>query len=139
MSRFGLAPDGVYMAPPVTSRTVVSYTAFPPLRLQTQPRFISVALSLELPPPDVIRRPALWSPDFPHLAPFGLPAANTCFTCVLQYSTGNFPMQVPISPISLFSPKFLDGQPDFHYHKAKYVTVNVVNSNLNMLLQAVSG
>ncbi len=139
MSRFGLAPDGVYMAPPVTRRTVVSYTAFPPLRLQTQPRFISVALSLELPPPDVIRRPALWSPDFPHLAPFGLPAANTCFTCVLQYSTGNFPMQVPISPISLFSPKFLDGQPDFHYHKAKYVTVNVVNSNLNMLLQAVSG
>ena len=127
------------MAPPVTRRTVVSYTAFPPLRLQTQPRFISVALSLELPPPDVIRRPALWSPDFPHLAPFGLPAANTCFTCVLQYSTGNFPMQVPISPISLFSPKFLDGQPDFHYHKAKYVTVNVVNSNLNMLLQAVSG
>ena len=105
MSRFGLAPDGVYMAPPVTRRTVVSYTAFPPLRLQTQPRFISVALSLELPPPDVIRRPALWSPDFPHLAPFGLPAANTCFTCVLQYSTGNFPMQVPISPISLFFSK----------------------------------
>ena len=29
--RFGLASDGVYMAPPVTGRTVVSYTAFPPL------------------------------------------------------------------------------------------------------------
>ena len=28
---FGLASDGVYMAAPVTSRTVVSYTAFPPL------------------------------------------------------------------------------------------------------------
>lgn len=27
----GLASDGVYMAAPVTSRTVVSYTAFPPL------------------------------------------------------------------------------------------------------------
>ena len=84
------------MAPPVTRRTVVSYTAFPPLRLQMQPRFISVALSLELPPPDVIRRPALWSPDFPHLAPFVLPAANTCFTCVFQYSTGKFSMQVQI-------------------------------------------
>jgi len=27
----GLASDGVYMAPDVTTRTVVSYTAFPPL------------------------------------------------------------------------------------------------------------
>ncbi len=34
-------------------------------------RFISVALSLKSPPPDVIRHPALWSPDFPHLPPFG--------------------------------------------------------------------
>ena len=57
-------------------------------------RYISVALSLELPPPDVIRRPALWSPDFPHLAPFGLPAANICFTCVLQYNTGQSGLQV---------------------------------------------
>ena len=29
--------------------------------------FFSVALSLESPPPDVIRHPALWSPDLPHL------------------------------------------------------------------------
>ena len=29
--RFGLASNGVYMASAVTSRTVVSYTAFPPL------------------------------------------------------------------------------------------------------------
>ncbi len=29
-------------------------------------RFISVALALESPPPDVIRHPALRSPDFPH-------------------------------------------------------------------------
>ena len=34
-------------------------------------RYISVALSLESPPPDVIRHPALRSPDFPHLRPFG--------------------------------------------------------------------
>ena len=28
--------------------------------------FFSIALVLESPPPDVIRHPALWSPDFPH-------------------------------------------------------------------------
>ena len=33
--RSGLASDGVYMATAVTSRTVVSYTAFPPLPLKT--------------------------------------------------------------------------------------------------------
>ena len=30
-------------------------------------RYISVALAWGSPPPDVIRHPALWSPDFPHL------------------------------------------------------------------------
>ena len=64
-SLFGLASDGVYMATVVTNSTVVSYTAFPPLPHSW--RYISVALSLESPPPDVIRHPALWSPDFPHL------------------------------------------------------------------------
>ena len=67
-SLFGLASDGVYMATVVTNSTVVSYTAFPPLPLTW--RYISVALSLESPPPDVIRHPALRSPDFPHL-PYG--------------------------------------------------------------------
>ena len=42
----------------VTSEAVVSYTAFPPLP-DTLGRFISVALALESPPPDVIRHPAL--------------------------------------------------------------------------------
>ena len=56
-SLFGLASDGVYMATVVTNNTVVSYTAFPPLPLAW--RYISVALSLESPPPDVIRHPAL--------------------------------------------------------------------------------
>ena len=56
-SLFGLASDGVYMAIAVTNNTVVSYTAFPPLPLTW--RYISVALSLESPPPDVIRHPAL--------------------------------------------------------------------------------
>lgn len=48
----------------VTSEAVVSYTTFPPLPCW---RYISVALALESPLPDVIRHPALWSPDFPHL------------------------------------------------------------------------
>ena len=51
-----LASDGVYMAIAVTSDTVVSYTAFPPLPSKAG-RYISVALSLELPPPAVSRHP----------------------------------------------------------------------------------
>ena len=53
----------------VTGNAVVSYTAFPPLPVKQA--VISVALSLESPPPDVIWHPALRSPDFPHLLPFG--------------------------------------------------------------------
>ena len=41
-------------------------------------RYISVALSLESPPPDVIRHPALWSPDFPRSCPFVCMTATTC-------------------------------------------------------------
>ena len=65
----GLASDGVYRASSVTRGAVSSYLAFPPLPENW--RFISVALSLESPPPDVIRHPALRSSDFPHLKPFG--------------------------------------------------------------------
>jgi len=49
---------GFTCAPAVTSRAVVSYTALPPLPAYGR-RYISVALSLESPPPDVIRHPAL--------------------------------------------------------------------------------
>ena len=60
-----LASNGVYMACPVTRTTVVSYTTFPPLPQKW--RYISVALSLELPPPAVNRhsrpvKPGLSSP-----------------------------------------------------------------------------
>ena len=81
--RFGLASSGVYMASPVTRRSVGSYPAFPPL-LENQ-RYISVALSLESPPPDVIRHPALWSPDFPLPPPFGPEAAIIYPTLNLSY------------------------------------------------------
>ncbi len=62
----GLAPDGVYTAFTVTSKAVSSYLAFSPLPA-IGGRLFSVALSWESPPPDVIRHPALRSPDFPHL------------------------------------------------------------------------
>ena len=67
-------------ARPVTRTAVVSYTAFPPLPQQVR-RFISVALVWESPPPDVIRHPALRSPDFPRLNPFVCPAAITWPAC----------------------------------------------------------
>ena len=52
---------GFTCALPVTRKAVVSYTAFPPLPLRQclHWRYISVALSWESPPPDVIRHPAL--------------------------------------------------------------------------------
>ncbi len=62
-----LAAGGVYMARRVTAAPVSSYLAFPPLRKrESLPRYISVALSLKSPSPDVIRRPVLCCPDFPH-------------------------------------------------------------------------
>ena len=73
---FGLASSGVYRACFVTKTAVSSYLAFPPLPVTW--RYISVALAWESPPPDVIRHPALWSPDFPHLQPFVSAAAITC-------------------------------------------------------------
>ena len=65
---------GFTCAPPVAGRAVVSYSAFPPLPRGipfpgSRGRYISVALALESPPPDVIRHPALRSPDFPHPPP----------------------------------------------------------------------
>ena len=69
---------GFTYAPPVTRKAVVSYTALPPL--PDFWRYISVALSLESPLPDVIRHSALWSPDFPHLRSF-----DTCSRDHLSY------------------------------------------------------
>jgi len=52
-----LASDGVYRAFAVAGKAVGSCPTFPPLPQMR--RFISVALSLESPPPVVSRRPAL--------------------------------------------------------------------------------
>ena len=60
-SLFGLAPGGVYPAAAVTSRAVRSYRTFSPLPAEAGGLF-SVALSLGLPPPDVIRHLASVEP-----------------------------------------------------------------------------
>ncbi len=60
-----LATGGVYIAYLVTKISVSSYLAFPSLQGNAL-RFISVALSLKSPSPDVIRHPVLCCSDFPH-------------------------------------------------------------------------
>ena len=87
----------------VTTKTVVSYTAFSPLpagHFIQMPggRYISVALAWESPPPDVIRHPALRSPDFPQLRPFGIGLRPRSWT-------GARTMQ-PRSPALLISQKY---------------------------------
>src|SRR6266851_8708406 len=65
---FGLAPGGVCRAASVAGSAVRSYRTVSPLpRLYATRRggLFSVALSLGLPPPDVIRHRLSWSPDFP--------------------------------------------------------------------------
>ena len=54
----------------VAKPPVSSYLAFPSLPRHAR-RFISVALSLESPPPDVIRHLALWCSDFPRVGTRG--------------------------------------------------------------------
>src|ERR1043166_9782197 len=74
---FGLAPGGVCRAVSVAGNAVRSYRTVSPLpRQYTTHRggLLSVALSLGLPPPDVIRHRLSWSPDFPPRPPFGIGA-----------------------------------------------------------------
>ena len=61
----GVASDRVYSGRTLPYERVSSYLAFPSLPVCDR-RFISVALSRWLPTADVIRYPALRSPDFPH-------------------------------------------------------------------------
>ena len=68
---FGLASDGVYICHLCYQRCGELLPRLSTLALK-KVWFISVALALESPPPDVIRHPALRSSDFPHLKPFGI-------------------------------------------------------------------
>ena len=64
---FGLAPNGVYLASSVTRESVGSYPTISPLPVKKVTGGIfSVALSVGSHLPHVMRRPALWSSDFPH-------------------------------------------------------------------------
>ena len=110
MLKSGLASNGVYRAISVTRDAVVSYTAFPPLPVTW--RYISVALSLELPPPDVIRHPALRSPDFPRLNPFVCSAAITWPGCASAILARFFALvkkfhSLLFTPFSVTLPKFI--------------------------------
>ena len=66
---FGLAPDGVYQAIPVTRDTGELlphlFTLTLIRRAPAQGGLFSAALSLGSPPVAVSDHPALWSPDFP--------------------------------------------------------------------------
>ena len=101
----------------VTTAAVVSYTAFPPLPISStlsvkQWRYISVALALESPPPDVIRHPALRSPDFPRLNPFVCSAAITWPGCASAILARFFALvkkfhSLLFTPFSVTLPKFI--------------------------------
>ena len=98
-----LAPNGVCRALFVAKQAVSSYLTFPPFPgcwllliyalaqinkndQQHFRRFISVALSLESPPPGITRHPALWSSDFPHVIMLHATAQFTrIYFSTLQY------------------------------------------------------
>jgi len=80
----GLAPDGVCRAVPVTGHAVGSYPTLSPLprrrwRHLGRGGLLSVALSSRSPSPGVTRRLALWSSDFPPVAPGS--ATGDCLDC----------------------------------------------------------
>ena len=64
-SLFGIAPGGACRAVRVATSAVGSYPTVSPFPPRARVVYISVALSLGLPPPGVTRHRALWSPDFP--------------------------------------------------------------------------
>ena len=82
-SLHGVAPGGVYRTGELPGRQWALTPLFHPCRAgpprkRAAWRYISVALSLESPPPGTARRPAVWSPDFPHAAPLGASHAAVC-------------------------------------------------------------
>jgi hypothetical protein len=68
---FGLAPGVVYRAAPVTGNAVGSYPTLSPLPAEAG-GLLSVALSLGLPPPDVIRHRVSREPGLSSHAAFRL-------------------------------------------------------------------
>ena len=90
---FGLASDEVYMCP-VCYQTGGKLLPYLSTLTGISRRFISVALAWGSPLPDVIRHPALWSPDFPHHFPFVWNGAAICLSEHRWYHiTKYFPKQ----------------------------------------------
>src|SRR5262249_18801051 len=73
---FGLAPGGVWRAPPVTRRAVGSYPTVSPLPACAGGLF-SVPLSFGLPRLAVSQHPALGSSDFPRTARLAAPGPRS--------------------------------------------------------------
>ena len=74
---------------PVSRLLVRSYRTVASLPVRKKPPsavYMSVALSLGLLPPDVIRHPALWSSDFPPVRPFGTAPAIAQLTFRHEFS-----------------------------------------------------
>ena len=72
---FGLAPGGVYHAASVAGRAVRSCRTLSTLPRRSDGGFLSVALSLGSPPPDVIRHRSSLEPGLSSRNPEGSPAA----------------------------------------------------------------
>ena len=80
----GVASDRVYICTQLPAVPVSSYLAFPSLPLAR--RSISVALSRRSPSADVIRYPALRSPDFPHADTFRQHSARSYRLVIFYYT-----------------------------------------------------
>lgn len=122
-SLFGLAPDGVCRACRVTTASggllLHRFTLTRPVR-DRPGGLLSVALSEGRPSwtlssvlPCGARTFLTW-----HLSACQprTPALPACYSI----ARGIFPCKYRFPLSHYFSPKFLDGQPDFHYHKTKY-------------------
>ena len=72
---FGLAPGGVYLATSITGCAVGSYPAFSPLPVWTGGIFLW-HFPWGCPRRTLSGTVIPWSPDFPHLSPFGIEKAR---------------------------------------------------------------
>jgi hypothetical protein len=83
----GLAPDGVYLAAPVTRHAGELLPHRFTLTRETSGGLLSVALATGHPAWDFPQRPALWSPDFPRwerLVPTPTAAARPALMLIMQ-------------------------------------------------------
>ena len=102
----GVASNRVYRALQLPGGPVGSYPAFPPLPCQAR-RYISVALVLKSPSADVIRYPALRSPDFPHPPAFRRWGRGCSAYSVFYYTWLSGGLSTKSTVFTLTLPQFL--------------------------------